>query len=160
MASSVSIFEFFEKFNKKYDFENEEDEMMKHELLNMNIYAFYNFLDFLKEVASTDYDPKEEDWYALRDNISILREKLLNLYWDEIVYSDVEDTLYNVHHNSDVRFTESWIGTFFDYMRDRTNILDMDYDEMRAYCKELKFDQAGHEMHSSQVIAWKKRHSK
>ena len=68
------------------------------------------------------------------------------------------DTFYQVHHQSDVRFTESWIGTFFDYMRDRTNILDMDYDQMRAYCKELKFDQAGHEIHSPQVKAWSKRH--
>lgn len=158
MASSVSIFEFFEKFNKKYDFDNEEDENMKQELLNMNIYAFYNLLDFLKEVASTDYEPLEEDWYALRDNVDKLRIKLLDLYWDEIIYSNVEDILYNVHHHSDVRFTESWIGTFFDYMKYRTPILGMDYNKMREYCKELKFDSAGHEIHSPQVIAWTKRH--
>lgn len=158
MASSVSIFEFFEKFNKKYDFNNEEDENMKQELLNMNIYAFYNLLDFLKEVASTDYEPLEEDWIALRDNVGKLRAKLISLYWDEIIYSNVEDVLYNVHHQSDVRFTESWIGTFFDYMKERTEILDMDYEQMREYCKGLKFDEAGHEIHSPQVKAWKKRH--
>ena len=158
MASSLSIYEFFKAFNKKYDFENEEDEMMKQELLNMNVYAFYNLLDFLKEVASTDYKPLEEDWYALRDNVSKLREELINTYWDEIVYSDIEDMLYQVHHQSDVRFTESWIGTFYDYMKEKNDILDMDYNQMMDYCKELKFDQAGHEMHSPQVIAWKKRH--
>lgn len=61
MASSNSILDFFEKFNKKYGFVDEEDEFMKHEYLNMTIYSFYNLLDFLKEVASTDYKPLEED---------------------------------------------------------------------------------------------------
>ena len=32
------------------------------------------------------------------------------------------------------------------------------YDEMIKYCKSLQFDGAGHEMHSKQVKAWKKRH--
>lgn len=161
MASCLSIFEFFEKFNKKYDFENEEDEMMKQELLNMNISAFHNLLDFLKEVSNTDYDPLEEDWYSIRDNVKALRDKLVDLYWDEIVYSNVEDMIYSVHHNSDTRYTESWIGNFFDYMDKKTKaeeIFEMSYDEMRTYCKDLKFDQAGHEIHSQQVLAWKKRH--
>lgn len=158
MASSNSIFDFFEEFNKEYDFQNEEDESMKQELLNMNIYAFYNLLDFLKEVSSTDYEPLEEDWIALRDNVARLRQRLVDSYWPEIVYSNVEDMLYNVHHNSDVRFTESWIGTFYDYMNSKSEIFDMDYDQMRSYCKDLKFDNAGHEMHSPQVVAWSERH--
>lgn len=163
MASSLSIFEFFEKFNKKYDFDIEEDEMMKHELLNMNVYAFYNLLDFIREVSSTDYIPLEEDWIELRNNVKTLKKKLQSTYWNEIVYSDVEDMLYNVHHNSDARFCESWIGTFYDYMNGASKaevIFEMDYQAMIAYSKELKFDQAGHELHSPQVLAWKKRHEK
>ena len=49
------ILDFFDEFNKKYGFEDQEDECMKHEYLDMAIYAFYNLLDFLKEVAATDY---------------------------------------------------------------------------------------------------------
>lgn len=30
--------------------------------------------------------------------------------------------------------------------------------EFEQYCKGLKFDQAGHEMHSLHVIAWTERH--
>lgn len=159
MMSSNSILDFFDEFNAKYGFEDQEDEYMKHEYLNMNIYAFYNLLDFLKEVATTDYEPLEEDWYALRDNVSKLRNRLKDKYWDEIVYSDVEDMLYNIKHYSDVHFTESWIGTFYDYMNKGTNILEMSYKEMRDYAKTLEFDGAGHEVHSSQVLAWLKRHN-
>ena len=158
MASSNAILDFFEKFNKKNGFEDEEDEYMKHEYLNMNVYAFYNLLDFLKEVASTDYEPLKEDWIALRDNVKKLRQRLKDKYYDEIIYSDIEDMLYNVHHHSDAHFTESWIGTFYDYMNNENNILNMSYDEMRKYCKTLEFDGAGHELNSPQVKAWKRRH--
>ena len=160
MASSNAIIDFFMDYNKKHDIEDKEDEAMKHEVLNMTVYSFYNLLDFLKEVASTDYKPLEEDWYALRDNVSALRTKLKDWFWDEIVYSDVEDMLYNVHHNSDVHFAESWIGTFYDYVNNDVPQLTMSYDEMMEYCKELEFDGAGHEIHSPQVIAWTKRHIK
>ena len=160
MASSNSILDFFEAYNKKHGIEDEKDEYMKHEFLNMNIYAYFNLLDFLKETASTDYDPKEEDWIALRDNVRKLRRRLKNKYWAEIVYSDIEDMLYQVRHFSDCRSCESWIGTFYDYMNKETDILSYSYDEMRKYCSTLKFDAAMHELHSPQVIAWQKRHNK
>ena len=160
MASSNSILDFFEEFNKKNGFEDEEDEFMKHEYLNMNIYAFYNLLDFVKEVSSTDYKPLEEDWYALRDNVKRLRQRLKDKYWDEIVYSDIEDMLYDIRHYSDVRFTESWIGTFYDYMKEENALLTMSYEQMLNYANELEFDKVGHEIHSPQVIAWMNRHKK
>lgn len=162
MASSNSILDFFDDFNKKYNFEDQEDEFMKHEYLNMSIYAFYNFLDFLKEVASTDYEPLEEDWYSLRNNVERLRQRLKDKYWDEIVYSDIEDMLYQVKHYSDVRFCESWIGNFYDYINDPdgtiAELFKMSYEEMLEYCKTLEFDGANHEIHSPQVVAWTKRH--
>ena len=163
MASSNAVIDYFMEYNERHGIEDEEDEAMKQELLNMNIYAFYNLLDFLKEVASTDYNPLKEDWIALRDNIRDLRKKLKNMFWDEIVYSDIEDMLYDVKHYSDIRFCESWLGTFYDYMNigfkyKNTPILEMTYDQMKNYCKKLKFDEAGHEKHSPQVIAWNKRH--
>lgn len=158
MASSNSILDFFSDFNKKYKFEDEEDEYMKHEYLNMTIYSWYNLLDFLKEVASTDYEPLEEDWYELRDNAKKLRQRLKDKYWDEIVYSDIEDMLYNIRHYSDCRFTESWNGTFYDYMNNEIDWLSMSYDEMMKYAKSLEFDSVGHEVNSPQVKAWIKRH--
>lgn len=158
MASSNSILDFFEEFNKKYGFEEQEDEFLKHEVLNMTIYSFYNLLDFIKEVASTDYNPLEEDWYELRNNVAKLRIRLKEKYWNEIVYSDIEDTLYQVKHYSDCHFTESWIGTFYDYINNDVSLLDMDYKQMREYCKTLEFDGAGHEIHSPQVKAWEERH--
>lgn len=160
MASSNSILDYFEEFNKKYNFEDEEDEYMKHEFLNMTIYSFYNLLDFLKEVASTDYEPKEEDWYVLRDNVKKLKDRLKNKYWDEIVYSDIEDTLHQVKHYSDVHFVESWIGNFYDYINNDVEILKMSYQEMREYCKTLQFDGVGHEIHAPYVKAWTARHAK
>lgn len=159
-ASSNSVLDFFEEFNRKNNFEDEEDEFMKHEFLNMAIYTYFNMLDFLKEVASTDYEPLEEDWYAIRDNAKKIRQRLLDKYYNEIIYSDIEDMIYNVRHNSDCHFVESWIGTFYDYMNKELDFLNYTYDEMIEYCNNLKFDDAGHEIHSKQVIAWNKRHKK
>ena len=158
MASSNNILDFFDEYNKKHGFEDQEDEFMKHEYLNMCIYSFYNLLDFIRTVSSTDYEPKEEDWYALRDNVKKLRQRLKEKYYDEIIYSDIEDMLYQVHHNSDCHFVECWFGTFYDYMEEESNILSMDYNSMMEYAKSLEFDGAGHEIHSKQVVAWKKRH--
>lgn len=159
MGSSNIILDYCEKFNKKYGFVDEEDETMKHKFLNMNVYAFYNFLDFLHEVAATDYEPLEEDWIALRDNVARLKKRLKDKYWNEIVYSDVEDMLYNIRHYSDCHFIESWIGTFFDYMNnDDLDLLKMSYQEMRDYCKTLQFDESRHEINAPYVQAWAKRH--
>lgn len=167
MASSNSIFEYFTEYNKKHGIEDVEDEAMKHEILNMAIYSFYNLLDFFKEVAMTDYKPLEEDWYILRDSVASLRTKLKDIFWDEIVYSDIEEMLYNVRHYSDVHFVEPWIGTFNEYIEKghfvkikgkKKSILELDYDEMFKYCHTLKFDGVNHEIHSKQVKAWEKRH--
>lgn len=159
MASSNSILDFFEEFNKKNNFEDEEDEFMKHEYLSMNIYAWYNLLDFIKEVSITDYKPLEEDWYSLRDNVKKLRNRLKEKYWDEIVYSDIEDMLYQIRHHTDCRPCESWDGNFYDYMKKETKILKLNYNEMMEYAHSLQFDMAGHEINSPQVKAWEKRHN-
>lgn len=159
MASSNNILDFFEDYNKKHGFEDAEDEYMKREYLNMCIYSWYNLLNFVKTTASTDYKPLEEDWLALRDNAAKLRQRLKDKYWEEIVYSDVEDTLWQVRHQTDVQFTESWIGTFYDYMDFENPLLLYSYEQMMEYAKTLRFDEAGHEIHSKQVIAWKRRHN-
>ena len=165
MASSNSIIEYFMEYNKKHNIEIQEDEAMKHEVLNMTVYAFYNLLDFLKEVASTDYEPLKEDWEALKINVAKLKKKLKDIFWDEIIYSDIEDMLYNVRHFSDIRYCEPWQGTFYDFINKGflykgKDILKMSYDEMIKYCNTLEFDEIGHEIHAPYVKAWEKRHKK
>lgn len=160
MKSSAAILDYCEKFNEKNEIEEEEDESLKIRTLNMTIYAFYNILDFIREVSSTDYIPLEEDWEALLEGVNFLRDKIKEKYWDEIIYSAVEDELYNVKNHSDCRFCESWIGTFYDFINQEQKILSMTYQEMLQYADSLKFDEIGHEIHSPQVVAWKKRHEK
>lgn len=158
MGSSLQILEFEENFNKENGLTIEDDEKYKQEVLNMNIYAMYNLLDWLVNVSiDKEWKPKEEDWYALRDNVKALREKILP-YWDEYVPSDIYDMLFNVKHNSDVRFVESWLGTFFDYVNDEWEPLSMDYNEMIKYCRKLSFDGSGLCQTASYVKAYVKRH--
>lgn len=159
MQSSNAVMDYFEWFNKEYGFEDMEDETMKQETLNMTIYSFYNLLDFVREVAMTDYKPIKEDWDVLRDNVARLRQRLKDKYWDELVYSDIDDMLYNVKHNTDVHFVESWIGNFYDFMNKDVNMLSMSYDEMMEYAKTLEFDSLKHEQHAPYVLAWNKRHN-
>jgi len=169
MASSNSILDYFFEFNKKHGIEEQEDEAMKHEVLNMTIYAFYNLLNFLKEVASTDYDPIKEDWDMLKKSVKLLRGKLKDVFWDEIIYSDIEDMLYNVRHYSDVHACESWLGNFYDFMdkgfyvkigsKIKKDVLELNKTELMEYCHSLHFDEVGHEKNMKQVTAWKKRHN-
>ena len=161
MQSSNSILDFFEEYNEINGFDDREDEFMKNEYLNMTIYSFYNLLDFVKEIASAGYIPIKEDWYALRDNVKKLRERLLNKYWNEIVFTSVQEMLYTVWKYSDCKKVEPWCGNFFDYMNgtsDIINTLDMDYDEIMEYANGLLFDSAGHEIHSKEVVTWLERH--
>lgn len=160
MQSSNSILDFYEEYNELNGFSDQEDEFLKHEYLNMTIYAFNNLLDFIREVSSRGYIPLKEDWYAVRDNVSKLRNRLKDKYWNEIVISDVERMLFTVREYSDCRMVESWIGTFFDFMNsDKVDILEMSYDKMINYANTLLFDEADHEIHSKQVQAWVKRHN-
>ena len=158
MHSSSLVLDYFFKFNKIHGIETAEDEYMKHECLNMVIYSYFNLLDFLREVSATDYVPLEEDWEILQTSVDKLRQMLLDTYYPEIIYSDIEDMLFHVRHNSDCRQVEPWHGNFYDYMSTRWDILDASYDDMIQYCKGLEFDSAGHEIHSKQVQAWIARH--
>ena len=151
MNSSNTIIEFMEQFNKENGLVDKEDEAMKHRLLNMTIYSWFNLADFLKTVAwsyqikqcnkdAPDYyTPKEEDWYLLRDNCAKLRVHFLK-YYKEVQYSDIEDELYNVRHRSDARTCNVWFGTFYDYMNKPCKFFGMDYKEMVDYCHKLQFD--------------------
>lgn len=158
MRSSNIIFEFFDRFNKENGIDTEEDEYMKHEILNMTAYGFYNFLWFIKDLAQGWENCKPEYWNILVAAVNDLRKKLL-IYWDEIVPSDVIDMLYGIKHMSDCRFVESWIGSFEDFVTKGHETLNMSFDEIKEYASILEFDGANHEIHASYVKAWQKRHS-
>ncbi len=157
MRSSNIIFEFFDNFNRKNNIIAENDEYMKHEILNMTAYGFYNYLWFIRDLACGWKDCKKEYWNILAAAVRDLRKKLL-VYWDEIVPSDVTDMLYGVKNRSDCRFVESWIGSFEDFVEKGHKTLDMSFEEIRNYADTLQFDEANHEVHSSYVQAWVKRH--
>ena len=153
MASSNTIVEFMMKYNKDHNIEVQEDEAMKHRLLNMTIYSFFNLADFLKTVGLSHqankidnknpaYIPKEEDWYLLRDNCAKLRQHLLK-YYKEIQYADIEDELYKVRHMSDARICNVWYATFYEYMDKPCKFFGMTYDEMMKYATKLEFDNGG-----------------
>lgn len=153
MASSNTIVEFMEKYNKDHNIEEKEDEAMKHRLLNMVIYSYFNLADFLKTVGISHqmnkvdnknpaYIPKEEDWYLLRDNCAKLRQHLLK-YYKEIQYADIEDELYKVRHMSDARVCNVWYATFYDYMDKPCKFFGMTYEEMMKYATKLEFDNGG-----------------
>lgn len=153
MASSNTIVEFMEKYNKDHNIEEKEDEAMKHRLLNMTIYSYFNLADFLKTVGISHqmnkvdnknpaYTPKEEDWYLLRDNCAKLRQHLLK-YYKEIQYADIEDELYKVRHMSDARVCNVWYATFYDYMNKPCKFFGMTYEEMMKYATKLEFDNGG-----------------
>lgn len=160
MRSSNRIFDFIKNFNQQYITEEdkywEEDEGLKHEILNMTVYSFYNFLWFIRDLATGWDDCKEEYWDILRESVLDLRNKLLT-FWDEIVPSDISDMLYQVKHHSDCRFIESWIGSFEKFINEGCEYLSYSFDEIKEYASKLSFDGANHEKDAPYVKAWIKR---
>lgn len=161
MRASVRIFDFIEEFNKKNippSKQNEEDEILKHTILNMTVYAYYNFFKILRDI-NDGYDMQQKEWSILTQAINDLRDRLL-IYWDEIVPSDIYDELHNVKHHSDVQFVESWRCDFKHFVEQGDLLLKQPIEIVKDYCKSLKFDAVNHEVHSSYVKAWESRHNR
>lgn len=162
MCSSNRIYEFMQEYNKKHNVEPREDEIMKHKILNMAVYSWFNLYDFIWTVGSTrtsekPYKPLKEDWDLLRDNVGSLRKKLL-YYWDEVQDNDVIDEIYKVMHRTDCKIRNIWEGTFFDYINNGCKWLDYDYETMLKETEKLDFDDMNCKQ-SPKVKAWKARHS-
>lgn len=170
MNSSRCIFDFMSKYNKDHNLDESQDEAMKRRLLNMNIYAFFNLYDFIWTVGAskdypindedkrTPYKPVEQDWYLLRDNVKLLRQKLLDIYYDEIQDNDIVNEYWMVLNRSDARIHNTFEGSFFDYMKVPPRWFDYDYNKMIEEAHKLTFDGCNC-LQSKQVEAWKKRHS-
>jgi hypothetical protein len=136
---------------------------MKHKILNMAIYSWFNLYDFIWTVGqsrptSNPYKPLKEDWDLLRDSVKSLREKLL-YYWDEIQDNDVVDEIHVVMHKTDCKIRNLWEGTFFDYINKGCRWLDYDFETMLKETEKLDFDSTNCQQ-SPKVKAWKKRHNK
>lgn len=163
MSSSNCIYNFMKKYNKEHSLDNSQDEFMKHRLLNMNIYAFFNLYDFIWTIgisknSKNPYKPLKEDWYLLRDNVRQLRKELLNSYYDEIQDNDIINEYWAVINRSDCRIHNTFEGTFFDYMKSGCRWFNYDYNKMVEEAHKLDFDSVNC-LQSKQVKAWKKRHN-
>lgn len=160
LNSSCMIYEYYKWYNELHNIVKEKDEFMKMEILNMNVYSYFNYLSWMKEMSlGWKDDPKclSEDWELYKVVLNKIRTEL-KVYWDEITPSDVWQMLTGVKNNSDVRFVESWIGSFESWVENGHPTMNMSFTEIKKYCSKLKFDDANHEIHSSYVKAWKKRH--
>lgn len=171
MSSSNCIYDFMKSYNKEHNLNDKQDEFMKHRLLNMNIYAFFNLYDFIWTVGATKefpldakdprkpYIPEEQDWYLLRDNVKKLRKELLNTYYDEIQDNDIVNEYWAVINRSDCRVHNTFEGTFFDYMKAGSRWFNYDFNKMLEEARKLDFDNVNC-LQSKQVKAWQARHKK
>ena len=78
------------------------------------------------------------DWYLLRDNIKKLRQKLLDIYYDEIQDNDIVNEYWGVLNRSDARIHNTFEGNFFDYMKETPRWFDYDYDQMIEEAHKLQ----------------------
>jgi hypothetical protein len=154
MSSSYTIYEYMKAFSKT----PADDEELKQRLLNMTIYSMYNLYDFIITVASTSYEPKQIDWYLLRDYCKKLKEALKE-YYDEIQENDIVVTNADIITKSDCRVHNLFEGSFFDYMNKEVRWFDYDYDKMIQESKKLHYDGVN-VLESKQCKAWRKRHDK
>lgn len=152
MTGSCEAIKYMRQFPISEQWADNYKEEEKHELLNMSVYCFFNLLDFIKQVATTDFIPTEREWYTLRDASIWLATELNNII-AEIVPCDIHDEFYRVHHLSDAHFVEPWID-FMDFVKGKFNFLSMDYQEMLDTAHSMDFDGAGHYKYAPYVTAW------
>lgn len=160
MKSACMIFRYYKWFNKEHNLEADKDEEMKHEILSMNVYAYFNYntwLKFMSDGWADDEKCVEEDWEMYKKALAELRSEL-SFYWKEICPTDVTDMFYRIKHNSDIQFVEPFICPFDKWVAAGDKTLKMSFAEIKRYCSELNFDPVGHETHTAYVKAWTERH--
>ena len=159
MKSSLAIHRYKKWFNENHNIEKDKDEEMKHSILNMCVYAYFNYNQWLFSMAKGWKDDEhclEEDWEMYKGVLKGLRDEL-KYYWNEIVPSDIFLMLSNVKTNSDIQFVESWLGSFETWVTKGFKTDKMSFSEIKEYCGGLEFDSAKHEVNSSYAKAWLKR---
>ena len=144
MNGSVNILKYMKNSElNKIEESEETHSQYREKLLNMNFYAFFTFLSFIRHVATTEYVPKLElDWTILKDSCNELREMLNEEGLTSWTSTERIEQYYITKNMSDVMFTEPWL-TFDDYFIDGCEQLSWSFDDLLK-CKEtMKFDENG-----------------
>jgi Glycosyltransferases involved in cell wall biogenesis len=161
-TSALALYQYKKWYNEYYNLtSSDKDEEMKYEILNITAYTFHSYTRWLYDMANGwKDDPKcvEKDWERLKNNLRDMRKEL-RIYWNEICPSDIHDIMYGIKHNSDIQFVEPFICSFNEWVTKGHKTDKMSFDEIREYCSGLKFDEAKHEINTSYVKAWVKRHN-
>ena len=144
MNGSVNILKYMKDSDtNKIPWTEETHAQYRAKLLNMNMYAFFTFLSFIRHVATTDYVPKLElDWTILRDSCNELRELLNEEGVTSWTSTERIEEYYRAKNMSDVLFTEPWM-TFDDYFLDGCEELSWSFDDLLKSKETMKFDEKG-----------------
>lgn len=159
--STCMIYDYYKWYNKRFGIEKDKDEFMKKEILNMNVYAYFNYLSWMFQMSQGWKDDEkflEEDWELYKSSLKKLKQEL-KVYWGEIIPSDIFSMQTKVKENSDIIFVESWIGSFESWIEKGYKTDKMSFKDIKEYCSTLKFDENKHEIGSTYVKAWCKRNN-
>lgn len=161
MKSALAIFRYYKWFNERHNLTKDKDEEMKMKILNICVYAYFNYNHWLYMMSKgwkDDDSCLEEDFEMYK---SVLKElkKELSVYWKEIVPSDIFLMLSDVKQHSDIQFVESWLGSFEEWVTKGFKTEKMSFKDIKEYCSGLRFDEAKHEMSAPYVKTWCERHN-
>lgn len=161
MCASLQVYGYYKAFNEAHHIEQEEEEFMKHKILGMACYAYYAYVKWLHDMSlGWKDDPLcvESDWELYKEVMEEFRKEL-SVYWREILPSDIVDLKYAMKHNSDIKYVETFLPPFEEWIENGLDTLKMSFKDIKKYCSKLKFDGADHEMNAPYVKAWVERHS-
>lgn len=161
MSSSLIMYNYMKKYNKFHNIEQDKDEFMKNKILNICIYFYLAYNKWLYDGSCGWTENEkflEKDWELLKSNMSKMKKEIKK-YWKEICPSDIWDVLHGIKHESDIQFIEPFICPFKEWIEKGDKTEKMSYEQIKEYCKSLKFDEAKHEKNAPYVKAWCERHN-
>lgn len=109
--------------------------------LNMTVYSYYTFFGYLRHVCKSDFIPKENDWYLLRDACNTLKEETKK-YWYKYDYIQKVEELFGVKNYSDVQYSLPFIE-FDDYILNGCVELTYSYEELLKIKENYDYDDEG-----------------
>lgn len=160
MLASMHLYDYIKKYNEVNNIEREQDEFMKHKILNMCAYSYHAYSRWMYDMAcgwSKSEICLESEWELLKSSLNRIREEI-KVYWKEYCPSDIYDVMHNIKHHSDVRFIEPFICPFKEWVEKGYKTDKMNFEEIKKYCEGLEFDGYPHEVGTDYVKAWCKRH--
>ncbi len=162
MNASLMIYDYMQHYNLLHNIERDQDEFMKYKIASISVYAYYAYVRWLYDMACGWRDDDrftEEVWEYYKDVMARFKSEL-SCYWGEYCPSNIHELHTQVKNSSDIRYIESWIEPFEEWINSGLKTLEMSYGEIKEYCGQLQFDAADHEIHSSYVQSWCARNNK